>query len=321
MNNTTNEKNRIPSELISNNDQVVSWSLPTMDSKKSRVFRSAKKEKSTNADQSTEVIEDYKGNVDGKPLTADQLKKITDEAYEEGFREGREAGFEKGHSEGIEKGTQQGKDKAYKEFSTQLIDEQMRLKTIANTLHSPMQNQDEKIENIVLDIAIRLTEELLQSEIEREPNKLFGVIKHTLDALPIGAKNIQVLLCKKDADLINSFFPETQRDWRIKINDTLKPGGCQVESDESIIDYSIETRLHNFFSEIESQESPDLDSLEPLPNYTQQESLVAAHEDKSIQSERDKQDPLHKPVSRENPIGSGALEDKTESLNDSELGQ
>ncbi len=265
MSSSQNEKNRIPSELISNSDQVVSWSLPNVDVKKERLFRSANKEK--DAYENDEIIEDYNGKVKPKSLTAEQLKKITDDAHEEGFNQGREAGFEKGFEEGLNEGTKQGKDKAFNEFRDQLVDEQMRLKTIADALLNPMLDQDKKIENIILDIAIRLTQELLHTEIEQFPHKIVNVIHHTLDALPIGSKNITVYLSQKDADLIEGFLPKTQRNWSVKINDKIKPGGCQVQSDESFIDYTVEARLDKYFKEIKQKQSTELHTLEDVPNH------------------------------------------------------
>ena len=283
------EKSSMSSSIITGNTSAQAWSLPVM-ADNERVIK-AIKEKPRRGERSVsgsghkpgegEIVEDYDGATQGVAITAEQLKEITDEAHKEGYGDGYKEGLEKGTADGVKKGTVQGKDQAYNETKKKLDDEAQRLSSIASVLADPMTDQNNKIENVVLDMVLNLTRELLQSEIQQSPDKLYHVIKRVINELPVGSKNISVLLNKQDADLIEQYIPENQRDWSVAIDDSLASGGCIVETRESFVNYSVEKRIDNFLHEVQALEEAGSDHLtklseESIPDYASEIESKAA---------------------------------------------
>ena len=276
------QKNRIPSELITDVEGVQSWSLPSVGEKKHVVTSPKKKPKPTKG----EIVEDYDQSAPG-PITAEQLKEITEQAHKEGYEAGYREGLNKGMKDGNAQGLKQGKEKAYKENHAQLTDEITRLKNIADALHDPMQQQDVKLENVILDMAYHFAQELIQAEIEQKPDKLASLINSVLTALPIGAKNISVSLNQKDADLIESHIPVSQRTWSVKLNPTLRSGGCLIDTQESFIDYSVEKRLESYLKEIQSHGEVQQDEVGSVHDYLVDIESMEERQDEEVLKEAD----------------------------------
>ncbi len=264
MSDKPKQVNRIPYESLAEGDAVSSWTLPSVD-KKSRLVMSAKREQEKNkGKQGTEVVEDYKGTVKPKPLTADDLKKLTEEAKKEGFEQGYQEGLEKGTREGTVAGEKAGHAKAYSESKQKLNDEIQRLGHVASNLLIPMQEQEEALENIIVDMAINFTKELLQQEITQQPTLLLRVVKNALSALPAGSKNITVYVNETDSQLIDAHLPQAQRDWSIQVDNSVTTGGCRVETHESLVDYTCEHRLQTFLTQVQDHGDVSEDAVEPV---------------------------------------------------------
>lgn len=258
------QPNRIPFESLSENDVISNWSIPTV-AKKSRPVLSAKREKENQKDQQGELIEDYKGTMRPKPLTAEDLKKLTDEAQQDGFDQGYKEGREKGEAEGYAHGEKTGQAQAYKECKQKLENDAGRLKNIAEQLLNPMQNQQQALEDIIVDMAVHFTQELLAEQIKIEPLRLINVISRALDALPAGDKTITVYCNQEDVDLIEECLPASQRVWRVSVDAAVTTGGCIIKTQESIVDYTVETRLKRFLDRVREQGDIDASELNEVP--------------------------------------------------------
>ena len=253
MTDVSKQKNRISAEEVEQQGSVISWTLPRIN-KSGKIVKSAKREQKDNEKNSGIVIEDYKGTVKPKPLTAEQLQQMADEAQKEGYDTGYREGLERGLTEGTTKGEKEGQARAYNERKKELVDHSERLSAIARNLLIPMQEQDQHLENVILEMATRFAEAIVKTEIKHSPPILQKLVHQVLDSLPVGAKNISVYLNQNDSELINRYLPPENRDWDIKVDESLTAGGCRVETDQSFIDFSIDNRLKSFIDEVQKQE-------------------------------------------------------------------
>lgn len=260
---------RIPHESITDSHSVRSWSLPSMDT--GRVIKAVKKGANASKNESIDSVPKSKKP---KPLTAEDMQKIAEQAKKEGYAEGYQEGKTKGHKDGLVKGERQGTDKAYKETKRQIETERMRLKTISDQLMIPAGEQELLLENIIIDTAIRLAQEIIQREISESPEALFNIVKRAVSALPAGAKNVSVTLGEQDAELFNETYPEAARSWAVHVDNTLQVGGCRVETSESLIDYSVESRLEKYLLEVRSQGEKGEELLEDINSRMRPEELA-----------------------------------------------
>ncbi|PCK06340.1 MAG: hypothetical protein COA42_17310 [Alteromonadaceae bacterium] len=269
------DKNRIPSDSLTERSPVARWDLPPMDdqdvviktiknqrqiaNRDARDARLKRRGSSINEQKKQqaaaaiaaeepveELIEDYKGRVKAKPLTAEALAGMVDEAQKEGFEAGHQEGYAEGNTEGRSQGLKQGQDQAYKETKAMLDEQGARLKSIADTLMSPLHGQEQALENMLVDMAVQMAQQIISTEIRYSPQYLYGIVKRTLDALPVGAKNITVSLNNDDAALLEAYSPQDQRNWQIRVDPALSNGSCRVDTDDSLVEFDVVRQINDY---------------------------------------------------------------------------
>lgn len=265
MTEQTKGKGRIPFENLEQSEAVESWQLPSMQSG-GKVVRSAKRDGNGKKDSNV-AIEKVSSSKRPRHLTADELQQITEEARQEGFKQGLKEGTEQGIREGTKAGEKAGNQRAYMDAKKDIEALQNQLRQIITRLHEPMLKQDLQLENIMVDAVLRLSKALLLEEISAKPTRLLNVIQHVLTSLPKGANNIRILLNSADAALIESLVPESQRDWAVQVNDSLASGGCNVETESSLIDFSVENRIESYLSSIGGLNGGDIEDMSTVPEY------------------------------------------------------
>lgn len=259
-------KGIITAESVEESGEVNSWPLPSLN-RKGKIVRSAKRE---GEERAKESIENVAPAARPRHLTASDIDKITRSAEEEGFKAGYEEGFAKGEIQGEKKGKIEGEAKAYKECKAQLDDEYARLYAICEHLLAPMLEHDQAMENMLMDMALHFANELLQKEIDQNPESFRALIAKVIKALPAGSKNISIFLHPDDAALMEKVLKEKNQHWPIQTDDSLLRGGCRVETRESIVDYSVEKRWKDMLAhpdavlEEERREQKSLQQQEPL---------------------------------------------------------
>lgn len=226
------------------------WTIPDLDdSKEKSVAEPAEKDLSTSEIELSEheAIEDVEDwgeeteesveEVDSKQVqlpSAEELeelrKKVELEAYNEGF--------EKGRSHGEESGRQQAYEHAKQEISTAVS----QLNQIANTLINPLEGQDQAIETIMLNSVVTIAKSIIHKELTTQPDQILAIVKQAIDALPQGEKQTKITIHTDDAKFVQQHIDEDNA-FVICTNDELSPGGCKVETVDSVVDATVESRL------------------------------------------------------------------------------
>lgn len=261
--------NRIPFEEI---ETAKVWALPALNNGK--VVPSVKKPNPREEKKAgTEIIEDV-AEPKIKPLTAEQLQQIATQAEEEGRERGYQEGLEQGYTEGEKKGLAKGEQKAYSETKASLEDQKNRFQQLANALLDPLATQDSRLENIIVDMAVHLAKHLLNRELTEDPSSLFHLVERAVGALPAGAKNIRIYLHPDDVELAHEAFSHLGRNWAFSADAKMSRGGVRVETEQSLLDYSVEQRLKhmleqvNFLGDLDSEDETPIADYAPLPAST-----------------------------------------------------
>lgn len=232
---------RIASEDLGD---VTAWMLPPVDDS-GKILSSAEKEARVRREkllrQEQETIEVVEVPEQQEPagMTAQEMQDIFDTAEKEGFTQGHSEGFEQGKSDGFEAGRQQG----LMEMRAQLTLEQQRFHSLANALLNPLSAQDNDLEHMLLDVICSLTQSVVQRELVTDSSNILELVKTAVDVLPIGSKNIRISLHPDDLAAIENYAAEQQVDWKFLADSQLQPGGCQIETPESRVDFSVSQRL------------------------------------------------------------------------------
>lgn len=191
-------------------------------------------------------------------------KQAYDEAYAQGQSEGAERGYnegrEKGLGEGYEQGKKEGYEAGYASGRTEGLEsgrEEMerardRFETLMNCLDEPLARMDEQVEEELVQLVIAIARQLIRRELRTQPGEIVGLVRETLGLLPGASRRVTLHLHPTDAELIRSslHLDESLPRWKIAESPHLTEGGCQITTENSFIDATVEKRLTNAITQL-----------------------------------------------------------------------
>ncbi len=238
-----------PSELIRAKDVggFKSWTLPSFDPEGQTP---APEPTPAPAEAGTQAAAENEVNQQGedvqledvKPLTLEELEVIRQEAYNEGF------------STGERDGLRSGQVKAKQEADVALAAKVASLELLMSQLLDPIAEQDQQLEVALVNLVSHMTRQVVQRELNTDSSQIRQVLREALKLLPMGAANVRIHIHPQDFDMIKALRDRHEETWRILEDETLQPGGCRVESEQSQIDATIETRLAQMLKQLFEQQ-------------------------------------------------------------------
>lgn len=174
---------------------------------------------------------------DGLP-TAVQVDEIRKAAHAEGVAQGRSEGHAYGHSEGLEEGRAEVRERI------------ARLDQLLAVLDRPFEQLDQQVEDEIVSLVINMVRLLVRREVKLDPGQIVGVVREALGVLPVGARNIRVLLHPDDAVLVREAYTLGEHDqkWQIIEDPVIQRGGCRIDTDTSQIDARLDSRLSSLIA-------------------------------------------------------------------------
>ena len=246
----------VPSELIRAKDVSAfdRWDLPSFEALDSEpVYRaepSAAEQAATAAAEAVLAAETPQMEAVEleavKPLTLDELEAIRQDAYNEGFSTGEKDGFHAGQL------------KAKQEADVVLQGKVAVLEQLMTQLFAPIAEQDQQLERALVQLVSQMSREVIRRELLADSSQLTQVLREALKLLPMGAGNVRIHINPQDFELVKALRERHEENWRILEDEQLQPGGCRVESEHSLIDASIETRLDLALKQLFEQQREQL---------------------------------------------------------------
>lgn len=221
------------------NDLVEKWQLPAMDSADRKVFRREVKARSEPARKSGSSDEESQTSIP----TAQEIEAWYQQAHDEGY--------------------QQGKLKAEKEVA----DLKQQVARVIGFFQHPLQFLNEEVEQQLNLLAVTLAQQLVRREIRAEPGEIIAVIREAVKMLPVNSRKIRIFLHPEDADIVRSTLQldedEDEQNWKLVEDRMITRGGCEIKSDQSVINATLENRLQALAASILGGErEEDLDASE-----------------------------------------------------------
>lgn len=154
-----------------------------------------------------------------------RLELPTASQLEEMQRLTREEGFHSGYAEGLKKAAQ----------------ENQRLAALIDAME---QQLDEQVVNELLDLSLDVARQMLHQALKVQPELVLGVIREAIGTLPHFNQNAHLVLHPDDAALVRERMGEqlTHSGWKIFEDARIQRGGARIETANSQIDASLETR-------------------------------------------------------------------------------
>ncbi|WP_439134318.1 flagellar assembly protein FliH [Pseudomaricurvus sp.] len=214
-----------------------------------------------------ELIEDVGDEaLSYAPLTADQLQDMADAAEKEGFDLGYGEGVVKGIAEGKKQGYEDGLAQAQEEIREKLTTQVSQLLQVAEALVEPIQQQEDQLQQLLLSYVTTLTEQVIERELVQDSSHILSVVQRAVQALPVGAESIKVILNPDDLALVETYAQDHEKPWLFRGDGDMQPGGCRIESAESLIDFSVESRMKAMFSQFLDKQLVSSDTEEAVPS-------------------------------------------------------
>ncbi|MBU3056670.1 flagellar assembly protein FliH [Pseudomonas indica] len=235
-----------PSELIRAKDVNAfdRWSLPSFDPQGETVVE---EEPAALLESPIEEAAEERAAEDVpleavKPLTLDELEAIRQDAYNEGFATGEKDGFRSGQL------------KAKQESDAALATRLAALEKLMEQLFEPIADQDTQVEKALVTLVNHITRQVIQRELATDSSQIRQVLREALKLLPMGASNVRIHINPQDFEMVKALRERHEETWRILEDDSLLPGGCRVESEHSLIDASVETRMAQALKQLFEQQ-------------------------------------------------------------------
>jgi flagellar assembly protein FliH len=174
--------------------------------------------------------------VEGPVVTrgqrADDLSSPDRQAWERGFAAGREAGI---HAVRAEE----------QHISDALQLQLTSVSGVLDFLARPLAELDTEVEEQLMSVAICIARAVVRRELKTQPDAIIALVRDTVKLLPLAAREVRVHLHPDDAAVVRDRLaqPQGERAWVVLEDPVLSRGGCQIRSDNSTIDASVEKRL------------------------------------------------------------------------------
>lgn len=186
---------------------------------------------------SHDVADDEKQQL----LNLEALEALQEQAREEGFKAGYEEGRDAGYKAGLESGQ--------KEIQEQLG----RLESVFGQLNQPLDELDQQIENDFIQLLMLLCRQFLGRELKQNPELVVSVVREAMAALPVNERQLRVFLHPDDLSLVKSGLSLDKEDgsgWQWQEDPNLTRGGVRLETTDTSIDASVETRLQRLIESL-----------------------------------------------------------------------
>jgi len=170
-------------------------------------------------------------------LTVDEIEAMQKQAYDEAFAQGKMHGFQQGFDEGSKKG--------YEDNLHLLQSQAATLVSLLESLSEPFKHLDEEVEKELVKLSIAIATQMIRREIKLDPGQIVAVIRESINVLPLASQKISLKLHPEDAELVRSALAldEMSPSWTIIEDPLITRGGCEVNTDISHVNATVEHRL------------------------------------------------------------------------------
>lgn len=159
-----------------------------------------------------------------RPNSVAELESIRQQAYDEGYAEGRDAGYVAGIQ--------------------QAHHEAAQINALLQSLQVALNQVDEQLAQSLLDLSLEMARKMAGDALRAKPEVVLGVVGEAIGSLPHFNQNAHLVLHPDDAELVRKQMGEqlSHAGWKIFTDSQIRRGGCRVETAHSQVDATVEAR-------------------------------------------------------------------------------
>ncbi len=186
--------------------------------------------------------------------------------HAEGFAEGRKSGSEQGQTEGLAQGTQQGLQRGQQQISAKLA----QLDQVLTSLTHALNDQDYKLEQALLNLVKSISTAVIRRDLQIDSRHILQVVREALAALPPSKDNVRIHCNPADQAVLDEAQQRAGDRWRVIAAEDVARGGCRIETDQSLADFTIDTRFASMLEQVlnrqlDAGDDARVEEFEPAP--------------------------------------------------------
>lgn len=161
-----------------------------------------------------------------------------------GFDEGYNKGYAEGYAQAHAAATLDGERKIQNFIDTQGAEAARAFANLLASSHAQIEAGEQAMAEGLLELACGLARQVLLCELAINPNAVLPVLRESLGLLIADAKSALVRLNPADVDVVEPVVREEFPGLQIKLlpDASIQSGGCQVESNGTVVDGRVATR-------------------------------------------------------------------------------
>jgi flagellar assembly protein FliH len=199
-------------------DKVKKWQPPSVGNPSQGVFHH---EEDIEPEQ---VVEDESDAEEQASIpTAEEIEQWHKEAHDEGYRQGLQ------------------------QAQQEIAEQKRQLKELIHFFEQPLQSLNAEVEQQLNLLAVTLAQQLVRREIKAEPGEIIAVIRESVNMLPVNSRKIRIYLHPDDAEIVRNTLQlddmDEEQSWKLMEDPMITRGGCEIKSEQSTINATLENRL------------------------------------------------------------------------------
>lgn len=217
------------------------------------------------------------------PPTAEDIRQIHEDAYNEGFEsgfeqgmkqgqatgqtEGYKAGYDSGEQEGLSAGNKAGMLAAQQAEAERINAELAPLGELFEQINAVLGQQTDDLESGLVALAVRIARNVIDAELTLHPEHIQGLVHAAVQALPNADERFTLEINPDDAAYVE---PIAEPHWNLVPTPSISRGGCVIRTRFSYVDYTLEHRYRQQVSNLLahaglSEQLAEMASPWPLP--------------------------------------------------------
>ena len=176
------------------------------------------------------------------------------EGMHKGLEEGRRLGLEQGMEQGLKDGREQGKAEGYKEglkrAETEVAQQMATLDSILTHLTHALNEQDYQLEQALLTLTKEIARHVVQRELMIDSSHIMAIVRQAIATLPASRDNVRILVNPDDLPVVERAAQDNGDSWRVIGSSQIARGGCRVETDQSVVDFTTGERFKQVIEQI-----------------------------------------------------------------------
>lgn len=165
-----------------------------------------------------------------------ELASLSDEAEAERAQAERLAARQQAIAEGYAEGLRVGRIDAAQEGA--------RLKELADSYASALDNLDFRLADMVLELALDVARQVIAGELAVHPERILAVVKLALNQMAETTREARLLVNPEDAALIRPHLESILDKNRLRLVEDVRivRGGCLIETNQGDLDATLQAR-------------------------------------------------------------------------------